>query len=117
MNLGLLHCRPILYPLSHQGSPYVNTGRYYFASSNEHVYDVGVIAIPFPTPTSQKGMLKIKRGLVIKEELAWGHWHGLDEDLMNLELRILTDRLCGSNSTGRTESNHYVVLIDLITLL
>ena len=117
LNLGLLHCRQILYQLSHQGSPYINTGRYYCASSNEHFYDIGVIATPFPTPTSQKGLLKIKRGLVIKQELAWSHHQGLDEDLVNLELRILTIRLCGSSTTGRTEWNHYAVLIDLITLL
>ena len=33
LNLGLLHCRQILYHLSHQGSPYFHSNLYFFISS------------------------------------------------------------------------------------
>ena len=33
LNPGLLHCRQIIYHLSHQGSPYFHSNLYYFISS------------------------------------------------------------------------------------
>ena len=40
-NMGLLHCRQILYHLSHQGSPHNARGQYTHTHTHTHFKDVG----------------------------------------------------------------------------
>ena len=54
LNLGLLHCRQILYLLSHQGSPFCRGGGEYLtprdAVSHQHSGHLPLLLIPGPGP-------------------------------------------------------------------